>query len=158
MGDDRAGGAAAPEGESREHRAVPVEAMRRFAQDQAELTSIRQVAAEIGLGRTTLHKFVAGETMPHPRVRRLLALWYLRRQGHAAGDDVAVRPYASALQILLGGVPEDVRERTTAEVLDVLERGYATAGEPPAWLDALRATSNEDEDGGTPGAQAPSVA
>jgi hypothetical protein len=147
MGDDRERGAAAPEGEPRDYRAVPVEAMRRFAQDQAELTSIRQVAAEIGLGRTTLHKFVVGETMPHPRVRRLLALWYLRRHGHAADDDAAVRPYAAALQILLGDVPEDARERATAEVLDVLERGYTVAGgEPPAWLDALRAPSDEDED------------
>jgi hypothetical protein len=142
MGDDRDGGAAAPEGEARDHRAVPVEAMRRFAQDQAELTSIRQVAAEIGLGRTTLHKFVAGETMPHPRVRRLLALWYLRRHGQGA-DGESLRPYASALQILLGGVPDEVRARATDEVLDVLRRGYAAGGEPPPWLDALRTMVDE---------------
>jgi hypothetical protein len=146
MGDDRNEGAA-PEAGARDYRAVPVETMRRFAQDQTELTSIRHVAAEIGLGRTTLHKFVSGETMPHPRVRRLLALWYLRRHGHTpSGDDEALRPYASALQILLGGVPDETRARATDEVLDVLERGYAASGgERPAWLDALRETAAESD-------------
>ena len=130
--------AAAPENaEGRDYRTVPVEAIRRFAQDETELTSIRHVAAEVGLGRTTLHKFVAGETMPHPRVRRLLALWYLGRHGQTAAEDEAVKPYASALEILLAGVPDDSRARATEDVLDVLERGYgATGGEPPAWLEA----------------------
>lgn len=139
MADDRGRGAEAQEGEGRDYRAVPVDTIRRFAQDQAELTSIRQVAAEIGLGRTTLHKFVAGETMPHPRVRRLLALWYLRRSGQPAGREEALQPYASALEILLAGVPDAARDQAAGEVLDVIARGYAaSSGERPEWLDALR--------------------
>jgi hypothetical protein len=140
--------AAAPENaEGRDYRTVPVEAIRRFAQDETELTSIRHVAAEVGLGRTTLHKFVAGETMPHPRVRRMLALWYLRRQGQAAEDET-VGPYASALAVLLSDLPADTGELTMGDVLDVLERGYATTGEVrPAWLDALRARCTGHEIG-----------
>lgn len=136
MVDDRDEGGETPRGEEPEHRAVPVEDLRRFARDQAELTSIRQVAAEVGLGRTTLHKFIAGETMPHPRIRRLLALWYLRRHVPAA-DDAAVRPYRSALDVLLSGLPDEARPRAASDVLDVLARGHAP-GERPAWLDALR--------------------
>jgi hypothetical protein len=145
MPEKRDKAAAAPENaEGRDYRTVPVEAIRRFAQDETELTSIRHVAAEVGLGRTTLHKFVAGETMPHPRVRRLLALWYLRRHGQAAEDET-VRPYVSALEILLSGVPGDTRSRAAEDVLDVLERGYAaTGGERPSWLDALRARTTMD--------------
>ncbi len=141
--------AAAPENaEGRDYRTVPVEMIRRFAQDETELTSIRDVAAEVGLGRTTLHKFVAGETMPHARVRRLLALWYLRRHGQAAEDE-AVGPYASALAVLLSGVPDRARAFAAGEVLDVLERGYAaTCEERPAWLDALRARCAHDEAAG----------
>jgi hypothetical protein len=130
--------AAAPENAAgRDYRTVPVEAIRRFAQDETELTSIRHVAAEVGLGRTTLHKFVAGETMPHPRVRRLLALWYLRRHDQAAEDET-VRPYATALGILLACVPDEVRMGAAEDVLNVLERHAVTGGERPPWMDALR--------------------
>lgn len=118
--------AAAPENaEGRDYRIVSVEAIRRLAQDETELTSIRRVAAEVGLGRTTLHKFVAGETMPHPRIRRLLALWYLRRQGQPAHDD-PVQPYAAALEVLLACVPDDDRASAAADVLNVLERHVTT--------------------------------
>ncbi|WP_420125279.1 hypothetical protein [Longimicrobium sp.] len=130
-GDTKA--AAAPEkAEGRDYRTVPVEVIRRFAQDETELTSIRHVAGEVGLGRTTLHKFVAGETVPHPRVRRLLALWYLRRNADANGAH-AVRPDSWALVSLLASscVPDDLRADAAREILDVLER-YATRAQSAA--------------------------
>ena len=117
-------------------RDVPIDAVRELARDHAERSSLRQLAPEIGLGHSTLHNFLSGAA-PHPRVRRLLGLWYLRVTGAAGDDDL--RPYASALDMLLAGGPAELRERAAGEVLDVLERGYAGSGkDAPAWLAALR--------------------
>jgi hypothetical protein len=124
-----------------DHRTVPVEVLREFARHQAELSSIRHVAEEAGVGRSTLHKFVAAGTMPHPRVRRLLALWYLRRLS-GVDETELVRPYASALEILVSDVPEPSRGRVTTDVLDSVVRGYAAVGEEtPRWVEVLRTRS-----------------
>ncbi|WP_329687759.1 hypothetical protein [Longimicrobium sp.] len=116
--------------------------MRELARDHAERTSLRLLAPEIGLGHSTLHNFLNGAA-PHPRVRRLLGLWYLRVTGGDAGD-FSVRPYAAALDVLLAGVPQEARGRATGELLDVLERGYTSSGlDAPPWLSALRARASE---------------
>lgn len=118
-------------------RDVPIEAVRELAREHAERTSLRHLAPEIGLGHSTLHNFLGGAA-PHPRVRRLLGLWYLRVTGGGDGTD-AVQPYASALQVLLGSLPPASRDRAQQEVLDVVERGFTRAGAgTPAWLQALR--------------------
>jgi hypothetical protein len=127
-GDSKA--AAAPENaEGRSYRKVHVEELRRFVQDETELTSIRRVAAEVGIGRTTLHKFVAGETIPHPRVRRLLAIWYLRRLGYAVEDE-EVLPEEDANS-------RDVSAHAGEDVLRVAERSGAPGTEPPPWFRAF---------------------
>lgn len=121
-----------------DQRTVPLEVLREFARSQAELTSIRLVAEDAGVGRSTLHKFITAGTMPHPRVRRLLALWYLRRLG-GVDETELVRPYASALEVLVGDVPELTRARVTTDVLDRVDQGYSDAGEEaPRWTSALR--------------------
>ncbi|MBW3572370.1 MAG: hypothetical protein KY467_14810 [Gemmatimonadetes bacterium] len=117
---------------------MPLEVLRDFVRSQTELSSIRQVAAEVGLGRTTLHNFVTGETRPHPRVRRLLALWYLQKLEQAPDMDVA-RPYAAALEILLSDVPEERRRAAQETVLELLAETHSDAGAgAPRWLELLR--------------------
>jgi hypothetical protein len=120
-----------------DHRSVPLDVLRDFVRSQAELTSLRQVAAEVGLGRTTLHSFINGETTPHPRVRRMLGLWYLQKLDQAPDIDVA-RPYVSALDILLAEVPEDRRRAAQESMLDLLATSHSEAGEVPRWLELLR--------------------
>lgn len=121
-----------------DHRTVPLEVLREFARSQAELTSLRVVAEDAGIGRSTLHKFINAGTMPHPRIRRLLGLWYLRRLD--GFDEVElVRPYTAALDVLMGDMPEVSRERVVMDVLDGVDRGYSSAGEqPPRWIQVLR--------------------
>jgi len=112
--------------------------VRDFARSQAELTSLRVVAEDAGVGRSTLHKFINAGTMPHPRIRRLLGLWYLRRL-EGVDEVELVRPYTAALDILMGDMPERSRERVVVDVLDGLSRGFSTAGEePPRWIQVLR--------------------
>jgi hypothetical protein len=121
-----------------DHRSVPVEVLREFVRDQAELSSVRQVAAEIGLGRTTLHSFVTGESTPHPRVRRLIALWYLQKTQNTSTAD-AMKPYAAALEILLGDIPTDRRGAAEHAVLELLAQTHtAEGGRGPHWLELLR--------------------
>jgi hypothetical protein len=118
-------------------RDVPLDDIRELARDRAEQSSLRHLAPVIGLGHSTLHNFLNGAA-PHPRVRRLLGLWYLRETGAEGAEEEVVRPFASALDILLSGVPPESRSQAMDEVLDVLERGYAPTGKLPSWLTALR--------------------
>lgn len=122
----------------KDYRAVPIEVLRDFARTQTEISSIRSVAQEVGLGRSTLHKFILGRTSPQPRVRRLLGLWYLQKVEQAHDMDVA-RPYAAALEILLSEIPHERRRAAEQGVLEVLTQVHTPAGEPPPrWLDLLR--------------------
>jgi hypothetical protein len=121
-------------------RDVPLEVLRDFARTWAEDTFIRQVAAEIGMGRTTLHSFINGETTPHPRIRRRIALCYLAWLQTPPPDMDLVRPFVAALDVLIAGLPEHRREATITILLEGLESGYAgDDAPPPRWLEALRA-------------------
>ncbi|MBW3572578.1 MAG: hypothetical protein KY467_15860 [Gemmatimonadetes bacterium] len=121
-----------------DHRTVPLEVLREFARSEAERTSLRHAAEDAGVGRSTIHKFIMGGTTPHPRVRRLLALWYLRRM-QGVDEVELIRPYAAALDVLLAQVPATTVQRVTLGVLASIRDGIAAEGEdPPRWLDVLR--------------------
>lgn len=75
---------------------------------------------------------------PHPRIRRLLALWYLRRL-EGVNEVELVRPYVAALDVLVQNLPEPWRTRAAAGALDRIEQTHTDAGEePPSWLVTLR--------------------
>ncbi|HYW13906.1 MAG TPA: hypothetical protein VE871_18225 [Longimicrobium sp.] len=115
-----------------------MEVLREFVRSQAELSSIRHVAEDAGVGRSTVHKFITAGTTPHPRVRRLLSLWYLRRLS-GVDELELVRPYVSALKVLFGDVPESSRGRAMLAVLDDVEHAYTSAEEEtPPWVEVLR--------------------
>jgi hypothetical protein len=59
--------------------------VREYARERAELSSLRKVAPEIGLGHSTLHNFLKGAN-PHPRVWRALRTWYAEASTRDAGD------------------------------------------------------------------------
>ncbi len=119
-----------------DHRKVPIEVLREFALAQAELTSLRAVAEDAGVARSTLHKFTHEGTMPHPRIRRLLALWYLRR---ASAEEVAsiLRPWRAAVDKLLADLPEQERQSAERELISAVEVIHDRRGERPRWLELL---------------------
>jgi hypothetical protein len=122
-----------------DHRDVPLEVLREFARSLSERSSIRAIAEDAGVGRSTVHKFVTAGTMPHARVRRLLALWYLRRLDGINEPEV-LRPYVAALDVLLGDAPEVVRDRVVLNMTADIERACEDAGAPPpGWVALLRA-------------------
>lgn len=119
---------------------VDVQVLRDFARDRSELQSLRAVAPTIPLTHTTLHNFLKGAA-PHPRVRRLITLWYLREHGVEGAAEEGPR---EALSILSGGLGGEEAARASQEILDVLERAYTAAGRrPPEWIGAIRAASRE---------------
>lgn len=106
----------------REWRAVPLETVRAWLEDEAERTSLRAVAERVGLGRTTLQKFIAAETNPHPRVRRAFTLLYLGAASSAVD---------SALDALTAGLPDDAKPRARVAVTELLVRLHQAEGTPP---------------------------
>lgn len=121
-----------------DHRAVPLEVLREFTRSMAEMSSLRLVAEDAGVSRSTVHKFITAGTTPHPRCRRLLGLWYLRRL--AGVDELElIRPYASALDVLLADVPARSLRNVTLTVLWGIAEGFSAEGEEaPRWLDVVR--------------------
>lgn len=125
-----------------DHRSVPLEVLRDFVRARAELSSLRDVAAQTGLGRTTLHSFINGETKPHPRVRRAMGLWYFAKMNEAPDIDI-VRPYEAAISVLLAALPDAERGTARALVIDDLRSPHAQTDTPlPRWLELLQSTLN----------------
>lgn len=118
-------------------REVPIETVRELARHRSEQHSLRYVADEIGVGLSTLHNFVKG-AMPHPRIRQKLAEWYVRELGKG-GDAYPDAAYASAVQVLVAGLPADGRKDAAEDVVTLVEALHSKHGLPkPPWLERLR--------------------
>jgi hypothetical protein len=107
------------EPEREQLRAISLEAIRTFALAACERSSVREIGEQIGVGRTTLHNFVRGITMPHPRIRRLLALWYVRAAGAVEVD---------MCDTLLSLLPTDRRSDALNELQAFLREWRRTYG------------------------------
>lgn len=111
---------------------APIEAIRAAAEAAVEATSLRSVAAQIGLSPTGLRNFLQGRSPYSATVRKLNA-WYLKHaaQRHAFTDEVVEAAFA----VLLEGLPEEARPSAAQRVLGALDEGHREAhSRPPAWL------------------------
>lgn len=121
-----------------DYRGVPLATLREYARDRAEQSSLRQVASDVGVGRGTLQNFIRGETSPHPRVKRLVALWYLRERVRDA-EAATVEPYEAALEVMVGALPDAGKRQAGLTVVEIVERVHALLGVAvPPGLAALR--------------------
>lgn len=91
-------------------RTFPAEDLRRAATAVAENTSVGEVAAWIGIGRTTLRNFIVNFTTPHPRNLRKIAVWY-----NTVGKTAAAELESSAHPRV--GTVADVDERACEALL-----------------------------------------
>jgi hypothetical protein len=120
-------GAAETAAEARAYRKIPLEVLRGFYSDQVELSSLTQVAARIGVGKSTLHGFLTG-AKPHRRTLRFLGLHYLKARDTS--------PQSEALQCIAGN-DEELR----GAVLDTLAAHLQRRARPiPEWLSQMRAS------------------
>lgn len=109
--------------------AVPIEVLRDFARAESERTSVRAVANEIGIGRTTFQNFVSHDTSPHPRIKRRLTLWYLERSARREREP-ASGSLTHALVVLAADLPMSSRDHVRAAIASVLTSVYAILGIP----------------------------
>ncbi len=111
---------------------ISVDALRAYVRERSASTSIRAAAQEIGVGHSTLYKFIGGST-PQARVRARLLAWYVReRRGREPAQVAAARA-------LLSDLPRLEKTRAVAVLADSLEYIYATARQPPpGWLALVR--------------------
>lgn len=119
-----------------------LEELRAWYADQCERSSVRSVAAQAGIGRTTMHGFISARTTPHPRVRRLLVLY---RTGTTDDPD---SPASLALLIALAAdLPPEALESVVLDLLGTLEREVRASGrEVPSWLTCLQEGRAHDGD------------
>ncbi len=105
---------------------MPIETLRAFMEQLVLATSLRDVAARVGLGHEALRKFVNGTTeRPHQRSLRAMGQLYNERQALQAKERATV-PTAGQLKLLL---PRGQEEASAAvrEVFDAI-RGTRKAG------------------------------
>lgn len=136
-----------------EIRAVPLDEMLEWYRGQVEQSSLRQVARWCEVGHSTLHNILSC-AKPHPRVRRLLAIAYLRERGketpglpeppsesiHEADEpDEPDAQETAALETLLGPLAPVPRAFARRMILCILEGIYIEAGcEVPLWITSGR--------------------
>ena len=115
---------------------VSIDRIRREAQLAVEASSLRSVAAEVGLTPMGLRGFIRGESAPQPRTVRKLTFWFARRMGalEPEGEEAA----RASLVRLAALYPPDDRPRVEMLFLRLMEEQFRESGMvPPAWLQAL---------------------
>ena len=114
----------------------PVEAIRHAAGVAVEATSLRSVAAQVGMSPTGLRHFLNGRT-PYSATLRKLTAWFVRHEAERQGFSAPVAQ--ASLSVLLEAIPEGAREAAAADLLGWLAAEHQRRKtEPPPWLKALR--------------------
>jgi hypothetical protein len=107
-------------------RTFPIDVLRRAATAVAENGSVGEVAAWIGVGRTTLRNFIINFTTPHPPTLRKIAIWY-HAEGEAAAAEFEAghRPVERANDVvehacegLLRAIPAEQRAAAVESMVD----------------------------------------
>jgi hypothetical protein len=108
--------------------AVLREAVRRAV----EATSLRAVAAQIGLTHHSVRNFLNGSS-PHASNVRKLREWYVREA--ASAPEPSAESVEAALSILTETLPEDRRESIGRKMLEMLREEHTASGvRLPRWL------------------------
>lgn len=118
---------------------IDIEAVRKYANERANRSSVRELARRIGIGHTSLDKFLHGAD-PYVRNRTRLCEWYVRetegREGQAGSSeaDAPGEPEA-ALDALLRELRGEPRSEARRRITHALAQGYRRMGLPePEWL------------------------
>jgi hypothetical protein len=118
-------------------RGPSVPTLRYAARRAVARTSLRKVAAEMGMAVSWLNGFVDGkERTLRAKTMRQLREWYMRVGGDLAETDADTA--ASALHMLTGGIlADDPRQQLYDKLVDALSRAYGEQGPLPEWIKGL---------------------
>lgn len=120
---------------------IDIDAVRKYVNGRANSSSVREMARRIGIGNSSLDKFLNGSE-PYARNRAKLCEWYLREQGmHPVPQTMEVPLDAKAddpeghLDALLGELRGEARSEARLRITAALVAGYRRMGLPdPEWL------------------------
>jgi hypothetical protein len=99
-------------------------------------SSLRAVAAAVGMSPTGLSQFIEG-TQPYGKTLERVRRWF--RQ-HAGLDLERPEQIAAELRRIVATLPNP--DHGVAELLDAVERSYRSAGiTPPGWVERVRRRS-----------------
>ena len=128
---------------------IDVAQVRRYVQGRADASSVRAVADEIGIGHTSLEKFLDGSS-PHAKNRILIVEWYLHehqirpvREPMPIPVDlqaqVQVQTYPGGMQghldALLSELRGEARTEARLRITTTLTQAYRRMGmATPDWL------------------------
>lgn len=118
---------------------VELEVLRAFARERVETSSVRKIAADVGCNPSTLHKFITSESVPYPRLRRLLTVWYHTEAspGSRAGPEGS--KHVAGLALLTAHLSPGLRPAAGRALLAALAHFHASTGtQAPGWLSTSR--------------------
>ena len=113
---------------------VPVEVLLEAARQRIATSTLRQVAAEVGMEHSGLNKLLKQDQRPRPSTVRKLTEWYLKL---AAAGELAVQQDVgnAALAVLVRHLPVHRRESAIRQIVELLQTVTAREGVPaPDWL------------------------
>lgn len=133
----------APAYEGLDHRAL-IEHVRHWVEFRLAETSLRDLAEEMGIAKSSIDKFVKGESLPNKNWPKL-RFWFLkdRRVRNASLQS----PSEMALLLLesLQNVPASRRREAIIRTVEHYDAVHREASAPrPEWLDALRDLAEQD--------------
>ena len=117
--------------------AVPVEVLRDALAGKAEATSIRHVAAEVGVSRSGLTAFLQTGT-PHSRTYQKLLAWYVRERSREPQQALDRHSAAASLELLTLHLPVHQRHHMQRRIVDLLAEGTPI----PPWVKERRSDSS----------------
>lgn len=135
---------------------VDIDAVRDYANQLADQTSVRRVAKQIGLRHTTLEKFLGG-AQPYAKTRGPICEWYLRETALPPAEPEPAAPVAGGrdrevaeaspralapddhLDALLADLRGEARTEARMRITTALAQAYKRLGKPaPDWLYSRR--------------------
>ncbi|HEX6748945.1 MAG TPA: hypothetical protein VF092_16730 [Longimicrobium sp.] len=129
-------------------RDAEIELLREALRRRVELTSVRQVAAEVKMSHGGVYNLVTGNVVPYGKTLAKLRAWYVE-QSARGGSGLTVDAARFLVDQMLGAVPAYLRPAAGVEMLDKLEGIYEQCGVPrPAWVEVLRRQLRAQAEGG----------
>lgn len=112
---------------------IPLDQLRDAVRVRGEATSLRAVAAELGISYGALYKFLEGST-PYAANLAKITTWYIQ-----VAEPNQLREVVAALELLVTLIPEPERERTRNEIRAVIQNSSRRGSSPlPRWWRNLK--------------------
>jgi AcrR family transcriptional regulator len=116
---------------------VSMQVLREAVERQVEATSLRHVAADIGIGPTTLYNFIRSEIKtPYSINHRKLLTWYVQSRHEVS--EIDAHAAAASLELLTLHFPVRQRRNAQRQILGFLEQLRGEGVPSPQWISDIK--------------------